>query len=534
MKLIYTNVLTMLLLVLAWNAQAQRVVNIPSDPTGVVDIYPHIMGDTTAAGDRVDNNTVYTLDNGGVYITTERLVNKKTWPLQIQAVDLANDSVKPIITRIPDQTGSYPKVAYPEGDMTLKNLWLITGERGPLEEHEWGQIRILGDSTTIRVEDCIIEKDRGGFLQLRANNVKCFVDNCILRNGGNRRILEGNGRGIDSRNFVFDSLVVTNSVIHNIVDRVFRSQGGTAPHGYIAFDNNTIFNVAGRHGCFQLRWVKSARITNNIMINPMMLGTTPALTDEQNQPDNGAHKIVTLDTVTAETELRISNNNLFWTQDVIDVWAMHDSVNRPDLLSMLVKQVMGDDTTNAFFEEVLSLNHVPQNITEYIEDLYANPAATDMFDFVVEDSSIQGTANDNGNLFDLANFDPCYDPASQSASAATHGGSIGYTLGCDGLTVPAEYGTSVEDLMNDRLALKAAPNPFAGYTNLTFNLDRSSVVRLTVFDITGRQATVLASGLYPAGEQEITWKPGPEHGAGIYFVRLETDHGFMTQKVILQ
>ena len=69
----------------------------------------------------------------------------------------------------------------------------------------------------------------------------------------NRFILEGNGRGIDARNFAFDSLVVRHTVIHNIIDRVFRSQGGTEPHNYIEFDHCTVFNHAGRPWLVSIR-----------------------------------------------------------------------------------------------------------------------------------------------------------------------------------------------------------------------------------------------------------------------------------------
>ncbi|MEM6347225.1 MAG: T9SS type A sorting domain-containing protein [Bacteroidota bacterium] len=532
MRLNYSIGCFLLCLFALSSVQAQRTVNIPAMTGNFVDIFPIIMGDTTASGDRVDENTIYTLDNGGVYITTGRIVNKKNWPLQIKATDLSNTDLKPVLTRVPNATGTYPDIMRPEGDVTLTNIWIISGEKGPGENHDWGKIRILGDSTTFRATDCIIEKDRGGFVQLRANNVKCFINNCVLRNGGNRFILEGNGRGVDSRNFVFDTLIVRNSIIHNIVDRVFRSQGGTAAHGYIAFDNNTIFNVAGRHGCFQLRWVESARITNNLMINPMMLGTTPALTDEQNQPDNEAHKIVTLDTLTPTTELFIANNNIYWTQDVVDVWALHDSVDRPAILSDLVKDALGADTTNAFFEEVISLNNVPINITQYIEDLYADPAATDMFDFIVQDSAFAGGDRDFGNLFKFSEFDPCYDENSASASAATHGGSIGYTLGCQGLTIPDEFGTGIEDL-NQNLGLKAAPNPFRAHTEISFELSEPGAANLRVFDISGRVVSTLANDYYAAGQHSVNWQ-AKGLGAGIYFLKLETKAGFMTQKVIIQ
>ncbi len=530
MNMFYKSTFLLLCLFGALQLSAQeRIFNIPYDinaPGGVVDIYEPIMGDTTATGERVDNNTIYTLDNEGVYIVIDRIENTKDWPLQIQAVDLASP-IKPFVTRIPNDAGSYPKVFYPRGDMTLKNLQLVTGDKGPGEENDWGQIRIFGDSTTIIVEDCIIEKDRGGFLQLRANGVKAYVNRCVFRNGGNRKILQGNGRGIDSRNFVWDTLVVKNSVIHNIIDRVFRSQGGIDAHGHIEFDRNTIFNVAGRHGCFQLRWVKSAKITNNIMINPMMLGTTPAFTDEQIQPDNEAHKIITLDTVTAETQLEIKNNNIIWTQDVIDAWAAHDSVSAPANLSMLVKQVMGADTADAFFTDSLGLNNVPQNMTQYVIDLYADPTAIDMFDHIVEDSTLAGTDRDFGNLFNFNNFDPCYDQTAASATAATDGGPVGFSVGCAGLA-------NSRPEINENLGLTVAPNPFAGFTNVSFTLDYTSATKLTVYDLNGRLVQVLADEVLNMGDHEINWNPQSSVAKGMYILRLETENGFMTQKMLVQ
>lgn len=526
MNMFYKFTFLFLCLFGAMQLSAQRVVNIPSDPTGVVDIYEPIMGDTTATGERVDNNTTYTLDNLGTYIVIDRIENTKEWALQIEAVDLASP-IKPFITRVAADDGSYPKVFYPRGDMTLRNLHLVTGDREAGVENDWGQIRIFGDSTTIYVEDCIIEKDRGGFLQLRANGVKATVNRCIFRNGGNRKILQGNGRGIDSRNFVWDTLIVKNSVIHNIIDRVFRSQGGTAPHGHIEFDRNTIFNVGGRHGCFQLRWVNSAKITNNIMINPMMLGTTPAFTDEQIQPDNEAHKIITLDTLTAETQLTIANNNIIWTQDVIDAWAAHDTVSAPANLSMLVKQAMGADTTGAFFTDSLGLNNVPINMTQYVVDLYADPTSTNMFDHIVEDSLLVGTDRDFGNLFNFENFDPCYDQTSASATGATDGGPVGFSVGCEGLA-------NSRPEINENLGLTVAPNPFAGFTKVSFSLDFNSATTLTVYDLSGRMVQILADEVFTVGKHEIDWNPQSTVAKGMYILRLETEHGFMTQKMLVQ
>ncbi|MEM6377734.1 MAG: hypothetical protein AAF705_05955, partial [Bacteroidota bacterium] len=67
---------------------AQRYVKIDQDPNGLVDIFPIITGDTTATGERMDNNTIYQLENGGVYITSNRIVNEAGWKLHIEAEDL--------------------------------------------------------------------------------------------------------------------------------------------------------------------------------------------------------------------------------------------------------------------------------------------------------------------------------------------------------------------------------------------------------------------------------------------------------------
>ncbi|MEM6628681.1 MAG: T9SS type A sorting domain-containing protein [Bacteroidota bacterium] len=507
-----------------------RVVDIPDngDPVTPVDIFPFIMGDTTEMGARVDTNTIYTLENGVVYFSSDRLVNKPSWTLHLRAKDLENTDQKPIITRIPDDLGERPKIAYPEGDMILENLWIIGGENGPGESHDWGQIRLLGENTRHVVKDCILEKDRGGFLQLRADGVKLFVDNCILRNGGNRFILEGNGRGIDSRNFSFDSLVVTNTVIHNIIDRVFRSIGNTIPHNYIEFDHNTIFNVAGRHGYFNFEWVRVAKVTNNLLINPIMLGTTPALTDEQNQPDNESHKIFTVDTVTSETQFQISNNNIFYTQDVIDVWAKHDTVSRPEVYSALMKQVMGADTANSFIEEVIELKNVPIPITQYIDDLYADPSSTEMFDFVVEDSAVAGTALDFGNLFNFANFDPCYDSGAQSASASTDGGGIGKFNTC------TTQSTSIASRINEDLLLNIFPNPLDREARVSFTLRKPGHVNIQVVDMFGRVVEELTNRQIGVGEHTQQWELKDKLAAGMYMVKLETVEGAMVQKVLVR
>lgn len=511
-------------------ANAQTVVNIPasSDPTMPTDIFPVIMGDTTATGERNDNNTIYKLENGQVYITTGRIVNKPEWDLQIEAMDLNNIAAKPVIATIPNASGDYPDIMRPEGNVTLKNIWFIVGAKGPLENHNWGKIRYMGDNTRVIADHCIFEKDRGGFFQLRGNNIKLYVTNCILRNGGNRRVIQGNGRGVDARNTSLDTLVMRNTIVYNIQDRLFRSQGGMDPHKYVEIDHCTAFNVAGRHGFIQLGRVETAKITNNLFINPIMMGSSPIYTDEQTQPDNDLHKVITVDTLYDNTALTISNNNLFWTQDVTDYWASNDTVSTPGLLSTLVMDNMGAAADDAFFEETLTLNSVPGSILQYVVDLYADPTADDMFDFIVEDIAVAGTPFDSGNLFDFSTFDPCYDPNTMSATASTGGGSIGAVGLCSELTNLFDVNA------NEALALKVFPNPASVNINVTFELQKTSQVNILVMDMNGKVVTTLLQSQLLLGQHNLNHDISNQLSRGMYFLSLQTDQGIMTQKFVVQ
>ena len=167
-------------------------------------------------------------------------------------------------------------------------------------------------------------------------------------------------------------------------------------------------------------------------------------------------------------------------------------------------------------------------MTEYIDDLYANPAATDMFDIIVQDSALAGSDRDFGNLFAFGSFDPCYPNTTLSATAATDGGPIGATVGygCD-------FATSLSPQFNTQLNLRAYPNPFQGTTKISFTLEQSTRVALTVYDITGKRIATIMNGLATAGEQQLEWNGGENLSAGLYVLKLDTEKGFMTQKLIL-
>jgi hypothetical protein len=76
------------------------------------------------------------------------------------------------------------------------------------------------------------------------------------------------------------------------------------------------------------------------------------------------------------------------------------------------------------------------------------------------------------------------------------------------------------------------PNPFNPSTNIRFDLPNAGNVKLTVFDIAGREVGTLINNYYQAGKYEIDFN-AEELSSGIYFYRIETPEFTSIRKMIL-
>jgi hypothetical protein len=64
------------------------------------------------------------------------------------------------------------------------------------------------------------------------------------------------------------------------------------------------------------------------------------------------------------------------------------------------------------------------------------------------------------------------------------------------------------------------PNPFNPTTNIRFELPTEALVKLTVYDMLGREIAQLVNGSKPAGRHEVLFD-GRDLASGIYYYRLE-------------
>jgi thiol-disulfide isomerase/thioredoxin len=76
------------------------------------------------------------------------------------------------------------------------------------------------------------------------------------------------------------------------------------------------------------------------------------------------------------------------------------------------------------------------------------------------------------------------------------------------------------------------PNPFNPSTNIKFDIVRNGIVKLEVYDITGRVINTLVNGKLEAGKYEFTMTAS-SMPSGVYFYKLETENYSMTKRMIL-
>ena len=81
------------------------------------------------------------------------------------------------------------------------------------------------------------------------------------------------------------------------------------------------------------------------------------------------------------------------------------------------------------------------------------------------------------------------------------------------------------------------PNPFNPVTTIKYNLPEQTMVRLTIFDILGRQVRTLVNQQQEPGFKSIQWNArddfGRSVGAGVYIYRIEAGDFHKTNKMIL-
>lgn len=97
---------------------------------------------------------------------------------------------------------------------------------------------------------------------------------------------------------------------------------------------------------------------------------------------------------------------------------------------------------------------------------------------------------------------------------------------CEGLSAPEDQNKPIPQF----ITLNSFPNPFNSTARIQFTLPGASKIRLTAFDLTGREVSPIAAGDYSAGAHSIEWR-ADGFPSGYYFVKLASAQGNAIQSI---
>lgn len=452
-RLLKNAMLGAILLAGANGLNAQRMVDVPNGQN-LSDV---IMSDTTATGERVDDNTWYVLERNGYYPVSKSL--QLATPLQIKTKDGAGAIA--FIYAEPNSTGSYPQLIKNNGDITLESV-SISNLNGAGNQPKWGGFRAQGENTKVVLKNCYVDWDKACALQIRANGISVTMENCRMGKFGNYKQINGNGRIIDAREYDLNEVVIRNCTFYHLADRIIRNMQGGTINSFI-FDHNTGAHIQGFHGTFHMGKVKYCQITNNLILNPKYMGNHPNVGEQTGPaPDSENHYLITADTILAETQFIIHHNNFAYEQDVLDMFAANDSVSKPEVLAPIVATAMGSAAGAASMEEVVAFTSMPELPKEFMYAIFTKPE-------VIPDNF--------PDELGLAAIDATYPTTATSYTAAEGGKPLG-----DLNWFPEFASISSNALAED--VVSVYPNPTQGELFVKIDLDSEATV--TISDLSGK------------------------------------------------
>ncbi|MEZ4702814.1 MAG: PKD domain-containing protein [Rhodothermales bacterium] len=142
-----------------------------------------------------------------------------------------------------------------------------------------------------------------------------------------------------------------------------------------------------------------------------------------------------------------------------------------------------------------------------------------------------GTALDKLVLTTDAGFTPTGEGPAESPQAAAPVAGALRSVAAEGLTLQAEA-------LPTAFALEGNyPNPFNPTTTIRFALPEAAQVRLTVYDMLGREVARVFDGELPAGRHEASWNGRTDAGAtvssGAYLLRMSAGSFSAVQRMVV-
>ncbi|MGA7305574.1 MAG: T9SS type A sorting domain-containing protein [Rhodothermales bacterium] len=449
-----------------------------------------IDGDTTDTGERVDENTIYQLESGGIYLLDGSIENR--FPLTIMAEPGATE--RPRLIPAIQEGGGSSRAFRLRDDLYLNGVYVTN------EDEEKGLndriLRVSSDSVRITLENVQLDRAGQSAIRLDGDGVRIFINNSIVSNIG----VTGdpnNGRVVDDRGNGIDTLMVTNSTFYNITARALRDDGG--PNNFVYFRHNTFVN----HGQQVVSFGQTSYATfvNNVVVNGGFYGASPSNLD---------FILVSVDSVSDGPQMVNIANNVFYLDPAV-VDAQPDSVVLvPRFNETAMNFIEANGTGDSNFEEEISFTNGPAEPSGIVASYYAGDA-----DPPALDDGLTGDRTDPE--VNLSPFDFSYSDATMAYVSSTLGEPLGDLNWFDMTPSANEPGVDVPKAFR---LIGNYPNPFNPSTTIAFELDNAAEVGLRIFDVMGREVMSVDPTLMAAGEGSILLRA--DHlASGLYMYRLD-------------
>jgi hypothetical protein len=127
-------------------------------------------------------------------------------------------------------------------------------------------------------------------------------------------------------------------------------------------------------------------------------------------------------------------------------------------------------------------------------------------------------------------------PAAGSGAVTFYGAYVSGRFGTHGKTA-VTYQENLSSSVNETAKLNRLsifPNPVTDKINLNFTLESNQMVRINVFDITGKSMIKLFDGQESQGEHTKSFDLSERLNTGMYFITLEKGDKKLTQKFLVR
>ncbi len=536
-------------------------VNVLAQSSDTLDVAPGyqtlnlaVIGDTTTTGAPQDTNRVYRLQRGGVYLLNGSISNVKGSTLRIVAAE--GVGAMPMLIPAASTSGSSSRPFSFSGNALLKGLY-ISGINNIGNPGDKNMLRMNATGMRLVVDSCFLDYEAQSFVRMNAPGQSVFFINSQLRN----TMLPAdpaNGRFIDTRGNVEDTIYLLNSTLYVGSDAVIRDGGNVIQN--VVIDHCTFYQCAGSNfangvdnshstGVFDVSRCVNLKFTNNLLINVGFEGDWHAKTGPNSLLDTTDAPIICIDSLNApsiagesQRHYTITNNVWGYTSDLLNYYASTDSIKLFVLLNKYDSLMISGNpnfVAKNNLNDTVAFSNAPKDdsLLAYIKYREQTGfAGTNNPNIFADENGVGQFSSDPGSFGTGPNpFTFSYNTNSQAYTYAEHGLPVG-----DLNWFPDKYAywlTPVVERGGPKIPAGFSlaqnyPNPFNPSTMINYQLPMTSHVTLKVYNVLGQEVATLFSGILTPGNYTATFN-GSKFASGVYFYRLEAGSASITKKLVL-